>query len=121
MAAASAREGVVTRSPLTDTAQDALHDWHHGHYGEQERHKGFSDSAAFTHCICFGAAYRVAAVVEGEHQRLRDLAAAVGTFLHGPTCDNDDCRDDGYCLRCICALEDAYTRLAPDNPQEGAA
>jgi hypothetical protein len=172
MAAASAREGVVTRSPLTDTIRDALHAvFACSPYVCSCR--WYEDPTIPKVCDCGEMAEAVASAVEGEHQRLRDLADelereaapptwqsgthgreqwiaeakrdcarriraalaaaddqgpsevqrlrdladAVGTFLHD-TCDNDDCRDDGYCLGCVLTLEEAHARLAPDT-QEG--
>jgi hypothetical protein len=109
---------MTARSPLTDTIRDALHAvFACSPYVCSCR--WYEDPTIPKVCDCGEMAEAVASAVEGEHQRLRDLAAAVHTFIHD-TCDNDDCRDDGYCLGCICALEDAYTRLAPDS-QEGAA
>lgn len=55
--------------------RDDLRQWHHDfdgiREGDQRKHGGaFTDSAAFTHCICFGAAYRTAEPLLAEIEHL---------------------------------------------------
>src|SRR5258708_2753706 len=53
---------VVFRSELepSDDLKERMHAWHREHHGT------FSDSSAFTHCICWGAMYRIREAREEE-------------------------------------------------------
>lgn len=75
-------------------SRDDLHEFHYQFEvepfdpGPEHRHGGaWSDSLAFTHCICFGAAVRAAEplLVENETLRsvLRDLVALYDATVQG--------------------------------------
>lgn len=67
-------------NPSTHTyvlRRDDLRDWHYDDLPGTTRpgshpHPGFSDSAAWTHCICFGAAYHAVEPLLDEVYRLRE-------------------------------------------------
>lgn len=61
-----------------------LRDWHHdfdgARSGDRKKHGGeFTDSPAFTHCICYGAAAHAVEPLLAEIERLRDE-------IHSLTC-----------------------------------
>ncbi len=53
----------MTDSERAALISDAMSEWHHDFdglgKGEQNRHTSFTDSIALTHCICWGAAWRM--------------------------------------------------------------
>lgn len=56
-------------------------------------------------------ARRVATSIEQirETRAERDqLHEAIGRFLDGDECDTDECREKGYCVRCVATLENSY-------------
>lgn len=60
---------------IKEVVDEVLSEWHYDHDGMSKgaahRHGSFSDSLAFTHCICYGAGFRVAERLWGEAEAAR--------------------------------------------------